>query len=212
MIEHFLSALHFPMPDWPEDLRNALLRDARDGARALLGTILVRGDRRARIVEAEAYRNSDDPGSHAHRRLTPRNAPMFERPGLAYAYFTYGNHWMLNVAAHPDGEGAAVLIRAAQPLHGLATMRPLRPLARRDEDLLSGPGKLAAAFEVRGEDSRLDLLDPSSALHLEPGPPARNILTGVRIGMSPGKGDLFEWRYVDADALRWVSRPLPRME
>ncbi|MCO5295860.1 MAG: DNA-3-methyladenine glycosylase [Fimbriimonadaceae bacterium] len=197
------------MADWSDDLRNALLHDAREGARALLGAVLVRGDRLARIVETEAYRNADDPGSHAHRRLTPRNAPMFERPGLAYAYFTYGNHWMLNVVAHPKGEGAAVLIRAARPLEGLAAMRPLRPKARRDEDLLSGPGKLAAAFGVTGADNRLDLLDPASPLRLEAGTRSTHVLTGRRIGMAPGKGDLFEWRYVDADALRWVSRPLP---
>lgn len=197
------------MSDWRHHLREALFRDALFGAQALLGAVLVRGERRARIVEAEAYRNADDPGSHAHRRLTPRNAPMFDRPGLAYAYFTYGNHWMLNVVAHPAGEGAAVLIRAAEPLAGIDTMRPLRPKARRDEDLLSGPGKLAAAFGVTGDDNRLDLLDPASELRLEPGPPPRTTLTGARIGMTPGKGDLLEWRYVDADALRWVSRPLP---
>jgi DNA-3-methyladenine glycosylase len=197
------------MADWSDDLRNALLHDAREGARALLGAVLVRGDRLARIVETEAYRNADDPGSHAHRTRTPRNAPMFERPGLAYAYFTYGNHWMLNVVAHPEGEGAAVLIRAAQPLEGLAAMRPLRPKARRDEDLLSGPGKLAAAFGVTGADNRVDLLDPASPLRLEAGTPPPRVLTGRRIGMASGKGDLFEWRYVDADALRWVSRPLP---
>ena len=195
---------------WPHDLHAALLHDARDGARALLGAALVRGDRRARIVETEAYRGADDPGSHAHRRLTPRNAPMFEQPGLAYAYFTYGNHWMLCVVAHAPGDGAAVLIRAAEPLEGHATMRPLRPKAKRDEDLLSGPGKLAAAFEITKADTRIDLLDPTSPLRLEPGTPPNKVLTGVRVGMAEGKGDLLEWRYVDADALRWVSRPPPR--
>lgn len=198
------------MPPWPDNLREALFRDAREGARALLGTILVRGDRRARIVETEAYRNTDDPGSHAHRGRTPRNAPMFDRPGVAYAYFTYGAHWMLNVAAHPPGEGAAVLIRAAEPLEGLAAMRALRPLARDDQGLLSGPGKLAAAFEVGREHNGLDLLDPTSALRLEPGRPAPNVLAGGRVGLAHGKGEDLPWRYADAESLQWISKPIPK--
>lgn len=198
------------MSDWRGELRASLAEDARIGAAALLGATLVRGARRARIVEAEAYRNADDPGSHAHRRQTPRNAPMFGPPGLVYAYFTYGNHWMLNVVAHPSGQGAAVLIRAAEPLEGLEAMRALRPKSRRDEDLLSGPGKLAAAFEVRGEDNGLDLLDPAGPLRLEPGPPPGRVITAPRVGIATGKGDLLEWRFVDAGARRWVSRPWPR--
>ncbi|MBI3722321.1 MAG: DNA-3-methyladenine glycosylase, partial [Fimbriimonas ginsengisoli] len=162
----------------------------------------------ARIVEVEAYRTPDDPACHAHRGQTRRNATMFGRPGLAYVYFTYGNHWMLNVVAHPPGVAAAVLVRAAEPLTGLEEMRSLRPRARRDEDLLSGPGKLTAAFGIDRADDGCDLLGGRGPLRLEPGVPPARIVTGSRIGVTDGREHL--WRFIDADALPWASRPLPR--
>ncbi len=186
-----------------------LRRDVLAAAPKLLGWVLRTGDLSARIVEVEAYRTPDDPGCHAHRGQTPRCATMFGEPGHAYVYFTYGNHWMLNVVAHDAGNAAAILIRAAEPLTGLEAMRARRPKAKRDEDLLSGPGKLAAAFGLDGRHDGLNLLS-SSELRLEPAEPPRNILTGTRIGLALGKGDELPWRFVDADRLRWVSRPHPR--
>lgn len=194
----------------PRDLRKILEDDVLLAAPALLGCILVRGDLRARIVETEAYRTPDDPGCHAHRGQTPRNRAMFGEPGMAYIYFTYGNHWMLNVSAHPDGIAAAVLIRAAEPLDGLDIFRSRRPKARSDRDLLSGPGKLAAAFDVDARLYGIDLLAPSSELRIEPGPPPSAVAIGTRIGLTPGLGDTFPWRFCDAGRLEWVSRPLPR--
>lgn len=135
---------------------------------------------------------------------------MFERPGLAYVYFTYGNHWMLNVVAEPEGQGAAVLIRAAEPIDGLELMRFRRAKARRDEDLLSGPGKLAQAFGIDREIYAMDLLDPQSAFRIEPAPPPESIIVGTRIGLAQGRGDDLPWRYVDGAAKRWVSKPWPR--
>lgn len=179
-----------------------LHEDVLLGARSLLGLTLVHGERRARIVEVEAYRTPDDPASHAHRGKTPRNAIMFGEAGLAYVYFNYGVHWMLNVTAHGEGDAAAVLIRAAEPLSGLEEMRRLRPKARRDEDLLSGPGKLATAFGITGADTGTPMFS-SDGLRFESGGRPARVLTGPRIGIRVGLEHL--WRFVDGDALKWVS-------
>jgi DNA-3-methyladenine glycosylase len=189
--------------------RECLERDVFDAARMTLGAFLVCGDLRARIVEVEAYRASDDPGSHAYRGKTPRNAVMFGRPGLAYVYFTYGMHWLLNIVAHPEETAAAVLIRAAEPLDGLEMMRIRRPKAKRDEDLLSGPAKITSAFGISKRENGIDLLDPRSSLQIVTGMPIERIVTGTRIGIPEGKGHDLPWRFCDGDSLRWVSKPLP---
>lgn len=194
------------------DLRQALHQDVRLGAVALLEATLVRGNRAARIVETEAYRGIDDPGSHAHRGPTPRCEVMFGPAGFAYVYFTYGMHWMLNVSAGPEGEGAAVLIRAAEPLAGLEEMRQLRPKAVGDHGLLSGPARLCAAFGITRTENGIDLLDASNELHLEPGTRPPRIQHGPRIGLAPGKGERTLWRFVDADAMEWVSSPKRNLE
>ena len=174
-------------------------------ARVLLGSILVRGELRARIVETEAYDGPFDPGSHAFRGPTPRSEVMFGPPGRAYIYFTYGMHWCLNVVTRPAGQGSAVLLRAAEPLAGLEAMYLRRAKALRDEDLLSGPAKLSAAFGLDGSMNGIDLLDPRSELHLEVGSAPERVLVGARIGLLPGKVDDLPWRFADGDALRWVS-------
>lgn len=189
-------------------MRDQLSGDVRDAAKALLGCLLVRGGLVSRIVETEAYRGLDDPGSHAFRGPTPRNEIMFGQAGHAYVYFTYGTHWMLNVTAEQPGIGAAVLIRAAEPLEGIEQMVERRPKALRAQDLLSGPGKIAAAYGITRAENGVDLLSPSSELRIEPCERQLEVLEGTRIGLSPGKGDLLEWRFVDADRLQWVSRPL----
>ncbi len=182
--------------------------DVVEGARALLGWTLATKECVARIVETEAY-GPDDPGCHAFRGETPRNRAMFGPPGRAYLYFTYGNHWMLNVTALEPGQGAAVLIRAAEPLVGTDLMRSRRPLATRDRDLLSGPGKLAQAFGLDGSWYGLDLFDPSSPLLVAPpDQPVSEVRVGTRIGLAPGKGDQTLWRFAEATRLFWVSRPL----
>lgn len=191
------------------ELLEILRTDVVEAAKALLGSVLVKGELRARIVETEAYR-SDDPASHAFRGQTPRNTPMFGPPGRAYVYFTYGNHWMLNVTCHEPGDAAAVLIRAAEPLCGQEVMRKRRLKAERDEDLLSGPGKLAQAFSIDGRHNGLNVLHPASEIFFEPAEEPASHLVGVRIGIARGKGDETLWRFLDADRLRWASRPLPR--
>lgn len=191
------------------DLRRLLEEDVLLASRALLGWHLVRGSMRARIVETEAYRH-DDPACHAFGKKQMKNMALYAEPGKAYIYLAYGNHWMLNVVAHPPGDAAAVLVRAAQPLEGLDEMYGRRPKATRDEDLLSGPGKLASAFGITMEHNLVDLLDPSSDLHLGPGDAPTDVTTGPRIGIAFGKAHDYPWRFVDAHALRWVSKPWPK--
>src|SRR2546428_7850178 len=127
-------------------------RPTSEVARRLLGHVLVsrvRGRRVAgRIVETEAYVGPDDPACHGYRaRRTRRNASLFGPPGTAYVYFTYGMHWCLNAVTEAVGFPAAGLIRALEPLAGLATMRRRRGGVPGNEPG-SGPGKLVAALGV----------------------------------------------------------------
>jgi DNA-3-methyladenine glycosylase len=190
------------------EVLHLLREDVLQGARALLGMDLVCGPLRARLVEVEAYRTPDDPACHAHRGLTRRNEAMFGEPGHAYVFFNYGVHWMLNVTAHRSGDAAAVLVRSAMPICGQAEMAANRPKARRPEDLLSGPGKLAAAFGINHGQNGWNLFDPKSDLRLESGPAPQRILETRRVGLRVGNDH--QWRFTDADALRWVSSPIPR--
>jgi DNA-3-methyladenine glycosylase len=178
------------------------LDDPVAAARALLGCI-HHEDCSARIVETEAYRASDDPASHAFRGQTPRNAVMFGPVGVAYVYFNYGVHWMFNVVAHVEGEAGAVLIRAAEPLTGLELMAARRRVDK-PEALLSGPGKLCQGLGVTKEHYGVDLLAGGS-LRLEDGVAPREIVAGPRIGIAQGKGNETPWRFIDADAKKWIS-------
>jgi DNA-3-methyladenine glycosylase len=160
-----------------------------------LNAVLVVGDRSGRIVEVEAYGAAEDPASHAHRRRTARNASMFGPPGTLYVYRSYGLHWCANVVCGPEGEAAAVLVRAVAPLTGLDGMRRDRPRARRDRDLADGPGKLCAALGVTGADDGSDLLDVDARVRLVRdgvAPPDRPVVT-TRVGISRGV-DL-PWRF-----------------
>lgn len=192
-----------------EELRHLLERDVVAAAPALLGWDLVLGSMRARIVETEAYRH-DDPACHAYGKTKMKNMALYAEPGRAYVYFAYGSHWMLNVVCHAQGDAAAVLIRAAKPIAGQSEMRERRPKAKREEDLLSGPGKLAAAFGITSEHNMLDLLDPKSVLHLEPGSEVAEVISGPRIGIAEGKAHDYPWRFIDRQELRWASKPWPK--
>lgn len=189
-----------------EELLAVLRRDVVAAAPALLGSTLVRGEMSARIVEVEAYR-SDDPACHAYQRRTPRTEVMYGPPGVAYVYFNYGVHWMLNVVAHAPEDPAAILVRAAVPLEGLDQMRANRQTSK-DENLLSGPGKLARAFGITGVDNGIDLFaDPPEAMKLiAPHEAVTNVRTGPRIGIAEGKWHDVPWRFWDGDSERWVSR------
>ena len=171
--------------------------DARDVAPSLLNKVLVHGRKRGRIVEVEAYvGDGTDPGSHAHRGRTSRNAVMFGPPGHLYVYFTYGMHWCCNAVCDPDGTASAVLLRAVEPIAGVEEMRPLRPRARTDVDLANGPAKLCQAFAITGVDNGVDLVRPPAGgiTIVDDGtpPPADPVVT-TRIGLSAG-GEL-PWRW-----------------
>jgi DNA-3-methyladenine glycosylase len=185
-------------------LRDELTSDPLSAVRSLLGSHVVMGDCRAEIVESEVYLGAEDPGSHAFRGKSPRNAVMFGPAGHAYIYFTYGNHWMLNVVGRPDGEPAAILIRAARPLTGIELMRQRRGGHLSDRDLLSGPGKLCQALGIDAAFNGHDLLS-SGALRIEVSSPTKDVLIGPRIGLAKGKGDDLPWRFVMASQRAWCS-------
>ena len=182
--------------------------DALGVAPFLLNKILAHGGRAGRIVEVEAYRGADDPGSHAYRGRTRRNATMFGRPGLLYVYFTYGMHWCANVVCGADGVPHAVLLRALAPIAGLDEMFAARAAARRPEDLCSGPAKLCQAMGLDGEDDGADLVKGDRGIRLvtDGTPPPREPSVGFRIGLSAGAEH--PWRFwVTGD--RNVSRERP---
>ena len=142
--------------------RAELPADTVSLARFLIGKVVVRempsGRIAGRIVETEAYPRRD-PAAHHFRGLTPRNRSMFLRRGHAYVYFSYGNHFMLNVSAEVAGVGGGVLIRALEPLVGIDRMEQQRGTTRR-VDLARGPGRLAAALNI---DRSLDGVDLCAA-------------------------------------------------
>ena len=135
------------------------LADTVTVARSLLGCVLWRrlddGDLlAARIVEVEAYLGANDLASHARRGLrSARNESMYLEGGHAYVYFTYGMHWCMNVVTQEEGTAEAVLLRGAEPVRGHAAMYARRVKAKKDHDLMSGPGKICQAMEI---DKRFD--------------------------------------------------------
>ncbi len=128
--------------------RQFYARAAAKVAHELLGKILAHGAVSGRIVETEAYLGEGDGAAHSAAGLTERTRVIFGPPGHAYVYFIYGMYNCLNLVAEREGEAGCVLIRAIEPLTGLALMRRRRPAARRIEDLANGPGKLTRAFGI----------------------------------------------------------------
>jgi DNA-3-methyladenine glycosylase len=169
-------------------------------ARQLIGvTVLVNGVG-GRIVETEAY-DREDPASHAFSGPTERNAAMFGPPAHAYVYRSYGIHWCLNFVCREEGHGAGVLIRALEPVAGIAEMR-----RRRDADderlLCSGPGKLCQALGVTRAHNGMAL--SAFPFELLPGPQGLALVAGPRIGIS--KAIDLPWRFGLAGT-RFLSRP-----
>lgn len=239
------GALHAaqPSPD-PLELpivdRSLVAGPTLAAARALLGTILVREGpgglvRAGRIVEVEAYIGRDDRACHARFGPTPRNAVMFGPPGRAYVYRVYGIYDCLNIVTEPEGQPAAVLVRAIEPLLGVEAMRRARvgvvaarhrwsaeraareaerverlPVAR----LASGPGLVAATFELDPTWSGVDCLDPRAPLRLHirpPGEPEPAVALGRRVGVDYA-GEPWRsvpWRLALADHPAVSRPPLP---
>jgi DNA-3-methyladenine glycosylase len=185
--------------------RDFFSRDTVTVARDLIGNDLVRTlpeDQLLRgvIVETEAYRGSKDPASHAFRGVTERNRVMFGPAGFAYVYFTYGFHFCLNVVTGEEGVGAAVLIRALEPVQGLEVMRGNRKFPPKDRDLTSGPGKICQAFSINKSLNGIDMTLKRSPLRIEIGSmsTARKIIATPRIGIRVATEKY--WRFLDANS------------
>lgn len=173
--------------------------NVHDAAPALIGWTLLLDGVGGRIVELEAYA-ADDPASHSFRRPTPRTEVMFGPPGRLYVYRSYGLHWCANVVCEKAGRGAAVLLRALEPTHGLETMRARRGVA--DPRLLcAGPGRLTQALGLSREHNAADLGAPPFELVA---PTAAAVVERTtRIGITRATEKL--WRYVEAGS-SWSSR------
>jgi DNA-3-methyladenine glycosylase len=154
-------------------------------ARELIGARLVRildGHKLVGLItETEAYISQKDLACHARAGITPRTRVMFGEPGHAYVYFTYGNHWMLNVVTEREGFPAAVLIRAIQPIEGVELM-----LERRHGRDTFGPGKLCQAMGITKAENGVDLTKTSGNLWIESGIKVSNSLVtkGPRVGLN----------------------------
>jgi DNA-3-methyladenine glycosylase len=182
-------------------------RPVLEVARDLVGCVVTHGDTAGVIVETEAYHESE-PACHAYAGVTPRTRVLFGPPGRAYVYFSYGVHWMLNAVVEPAGVGAAVLIRALEPLEGIDHMRERRGV-QEVRRLCSGPGKLTQALGIGPELNDTDLLrgpvvfsDRPRAWRDVP------VDADVRIGIT--KAADLPWRFLAAGN-RYVSRPVRRV-
>jgi DNA-3-methyladenine glycosylase len=180
--------------------RSFFARSVHEVAPELIGATLLVNDVGGRIVELEAYHHTD-PAAHSFRGETQRNAVMFGPPGYAYVYRSYGIHWCLNFVCEETGSASAVLIRAIEPLAGLAKMRRRRNLE--DEHLLcSGPGRLTQAMAVTHDHNGLPLDRLPFELYGHAEPP--EVAVGVRIGIT--KAADLPWRY-GLKGSKFLSKP-----
>jgi DNA-3-methyladenine glycosylase len=185
-------------PDRTPLPRDFFDRPVLDVAPDLLGRILVRttpdGPIALRLTEVEAYDGQNDPGSHAYRGRTPRNAVMFGPPGHVYVYFTYGMWHCMNLVCGPEGRAGAVLLRAGEIIEGAE-------LARNDKELAKGPARLATALDVdRAQDGVDACASGETPLRILAGTPVPSdqVRNGPRTGVS-GEGAVHPWRFWVAD-------------
>ncbi|HEY4452295.1 MAG TPA: DNA-3-methyladenine glycosylase [Solirubrobacteraceae bacterium] len=181
-------------------------RPVLEVARELIGCTVTHGETAGVIVETEAY-HEIEPACHAFAGLTPRTSTLFGPPGRAYVYRSYGIHALLNAVCEPEGTGAAVLIRALEPIAGLEAMYLRRHGAKRVEELCSGPGKLTQALGISLADNGKDLqhgpvqIAAASASWRE-----RAVIEGPRIGIT--RAVELPWRFCAHGSVH-VSRPRP---
>ncbi|MGA9869766.1 MAG: DNA-3-methyladenine glycosylase [Rhodococcus sp. (in: high G+C Gram-positive bacteria)] len=176
-----------------------------DAAAQLLGSHFRAGKVCLRIVEVEAYGGPEggpwpDSAAHSYRGPTPRNSVMFGPAGRLYVYLSYGMHLCMNVSCGPDGEAAAVLLRAGEVVDGHDIVRSRRSPSAREHLLASGPGNLGQALGITIADNGTNLLDGSSALSLTRmvSPPASRIVSGPRVGVSTAADR--PWRFWLSDS------------
>ena len=181
-------------------------RSVHQVARELVGCVVRHGRTAGRIVEVESY-HEEEPACHAFAGLTGRTRVLFGPPGRAYVYRSYGIHALLNAVAEAPGVGAAVLIRALEPVEGIELMRARRGLEPLHA-LASGPGKLTQALGIGLELNDTSLLGEGPIEILPPGPGQRppKLAIGQRIGIT--KAASLPWRFCDPRS-RSVSRPWP---
>ena len=179
-------------------------RDALSVARDLVGCLFVhdssQGTVAVRLVEVEAYRGEQDPGSHGYRGMTPRTETMFGPAGHLYVYFTYGMHWCVNIVCGPVGVCEAVLLRAGEPHEGVEILRANRPGITNDKLLASGPARLAQSMGIAKAQDGESLLRGGSFYCAEDEETtmmrAGDVAQTNRIGLAAGKGDDIPWRFV----------------
>ena len=178
-------------------------RSVHEVARDLLGCVVRHGESAGRIVEVESY-HQVEPACHAYGGLTERTSTLFGQPGIAYVYRSYGIHALLNAVSEEEGVGAAVLIRALEPVEGVDLMRRRRGIEPLVE-LCSGPGKLTQALGI-GLGLNGTPLTGGGPIDIEPRTREPELVRGVRIGIT--KAADLPWRFCDAGS-RHVSRPWP---
>lgn len=192
------------------DLSALLDGPVLDVAPRLLGAELRHGAVAVRLTEVEAYAGPDDPGSHAFRGRTRRNAVMFGPPGHLYCYFTYGMHVCCNVVTGPEGDPSAVLLRAGEVVDGLDEARARRPGAT-DRDLARGPARLCRALGIGLDDDGVDLSVGPVTLRPGDAPVGLDAMsTGPRVGLR-GAPDR-PWRFwLTAEPTVSAYRPAKRL-
>lgn len=177
--------------------RSFYARNTLTVAKELLGKHLVRQNQgekiTGKIVEVEAYRGFDDPASHAYKGKTIRNQVMFGKPGCAYVYFIYGNHYCLNVTTEKEGVPGAVLIRALEPISGIKSMMKNRK-TKEVANLTNGPGKLTKALNITKAQNELDLTKNGKLFICKPDlTETIEIACSTRIGVKAGAEKA--WRF-----------------
>jgi DNA-3-methyladenine glycosylase len=194
--------------------REFFARPATEIAPLLLGARLTHetdaGPVTLRLTEVEAYLgDGTDPGSHAFRGRTRRNAVMFGPPGHVYVYFSYGMHACANLVCSPEGRASAVLLRAAEVVEGVPLAHARRG-AVPPRDLARGPARLTVAAGIRLDENGSDALAAPFGLELEAAPPAH--LSGPRVGVSgPGGTESYPWRFwITGDPAVSLYRPATR--
>ncbi|MEO8578990.1 MAG: DNA-3-methyladenine glycosylase [Gemmatimonadales bacterium] len=175
-------------------------RETEIVARELLGTVLEcetdDGIASGIIVETEAYLGEHDLACHAAAGRTARTEPLYGPPGIAYVYFIYGMYWCVNAVTRSKGLPSAVLVRALEPLDGIALMHKRRPLIKKSADLANGPGKLCTALGITGSMNDRSLQRKPLVIRAGESLPDEEVEVTARIGITR----CADW------PLRWIVR------
>jgi DNA-3-methyladenine glycosylase len=182
-----------------------ILNNSLVAAKKLLGCKLIScssdGVTSGYIVETESY-NMQDAASHSYTGKTDRNAPMFDKAGTIYVYFTYGMHYCFNIVAGKTGDGQAVLVRALEPIEGIDLMKKRRNIDE-TKNLTNGPAKLCQAMGINKKSNKGYIFSPKSSICLQRGFIPKNIVQTKRIGIKRSIDK--KWRFYIADSM-YISK------